>query len=82
MLRLIKQLLILPVLGCGGGSAPKPPPPPPPPPQAPQEQDAAVVESRDNDRARRRAAGSKTIQTSSQGVTGAAPTQAKTLLGQ
>lgn len=80
---LIKSLLLFPVLGCmGGGGAPAAPVAPAPPAPAPQEQDAQVVASRDNERAARRRAASKTILTSNQGVTGAAPTQGKSLLGQ
>lgn len=64
-----------------GGSTPSVPTPPPAPQPAPTAQDASVVLSRDNERRRRAAAASQTILTSSQGVTGAAPTAAKTLLG-
>ena len=80
---LIKSILLFPVMGCmGGGSAPAPPPPPSPAKPLPEEQDAVVVEQRDADRARRRAAASKTIKTSAQGADGTAPTQGKQLLGQ
>jgi len=81
-MRLLLNILLLPVLGCGGGGAPAAPPPPAPIKPAPEVQDEQVVEGRDADRARRRAAASKTIQTSAQGVAGAAPTQGKSLLGQ
>ncbi|GKX40044.1 hypothetical protein [Pectobacterium versatile] len=52
--------------------------------QAPQEQDAAVVSARDDETRRRRAAAgrSSTLLTGAQGVTGAATTGSKTLLGQ
>lgn len=59
-------------------SSPKPPPPAPPPPEM---QDAGVVEARDSERLRRRGAISKTLLTGPQGVTSAAPTTMKTLLG-
>jgi hypothetical protein len=79
-MRLLINMLLLPVLGCvGGGGAPAPPPPPAPIAPAPEMQSEQVVAGRDADRARRRAAASQTIKTSAQG---AAPTQGKALLGQ
>lgn len=81
-MRLLKHILLFPVFGCSGGGGAPAPVVPAPVAQAPQEQDAAVVEGRDNERARRRAASSKTIRTSSQGVTDSATTQGKQLLGQ
>jgi hypothetical protein len=62
---------------CGGG-APQLPPAAPPPPES---SDPAVTASRDAERKRRGAQDSNTILTSPMGVTGAAPTQLKTLLG-
>ena len=70
-------------------SAP-PAPPPPPPPEPPPEptapattQSAEAQAARDRDRQRRRAARgpSSTILTGASGVTTAAPTAGKTLLG-
>jgi hypothetical protein len=60
-------------------SSPKAPAPPPPPPEM---QDAGVIEARDSERLRRRGAASSTLLTGPQGVTSAAPTATKTLLGQ
>jgi hypothetical protein len=70
-------VLLMP-LACFGGASPSVPAPAPSPPQ---EQDAGVTASRDQERARRRAAAGNTILTSPLGVTGVAPVQAKTLFG-
>lgn len=51
------------------------------PTPAPQESDADVISARDAERKRRRAAASDTLLTGSQGVTGAANTDTKQLLG-
>lgn len=66
---------------CGGGK-PKTPPPPPPLPEAPQLPDQEVRRASDDSARRRRAGVQSTILTGAQGVTGAAATGQKTLLGQ
>jgi hypothetical protein len=75
----MKRLFIIP--GFGGGSAPSPPPPPPPPP--PRKADAAVQAARDDEirRQKQRAGMGGTVKTSALGVTDAAATTNKTLLG-
>lgn len=78
MIRFILSLLLIP-LGCFGGGSPSMPAPAPPPPDA---QDTGVVAARDQERARRRAAGSNTIFTGPQGTTNPAPVATKTLIGQ
>ena len=62
-----------------GRSAPSAPAAPIPPPE---QQDPGVTAARDAERMRRRTSASNTILTGPQGVTGAAPLQTKTLLGQ
>jgi hypothetical protein len=78
MFRFILSILLIPVFGCMGGGAPSLPPAAPPPPE---QQDAGVTASRDAERMRRRSVASNTILTSATGVSGAAPTSTKTLLG-
>lgn len=64
-------------------SAPSAPPPPPPPPPAPSEEVEAVQSARDRERRRVLATQGRksTMLTGPQGVTEAAPTAQKTLLG-
>ena len=65
-------------------SMPAPPPPPPPLPAVPKEVDEAVKMSRNDERARARAAAgsASTIKTSSMGLTDPAATTKKQLIGQ
>lgn len=63
---------------CMGAKAPTLPPPAAPPPDA---QDVGVVASRDSERARRRAAASKTVLTSPSGLSTPATVATKQLLG-
>lgn len=70
--------------GGGKGSAPKPADPPPPPRPANAEEQAMVDDTRMRERRRQAAAQGQaaTMLTGGQGVTQAASTASKTLLGQ
>lgn len=70
--------------GGGGGKGSSPPPPAPPPKPESAEEQAAVSATRDRERRRQAMAMGResTMLTGGQGVTTAAPTTTKSLLGQ
>lgn len=66
----------------GGGKAPAPPPPPPTPPAAPTPADTSVVEAGQKVKTAAKGGIGSTIATGGGGLSEAATTERKSLLGQ